>query len=52
MGFMINETLQKKLDSSINELEDIWSYIVSEGLQDEQEVLKFLDTINAISVRN
>lgn len=49
---MINKNLQKRLDSSINELEDIWSYIASEGLQDEQEVLKFLDTINAISVRN
>lgn len=49
---MINETLQTRLTSSLNELEDIWSYIVSEGLQDEQEVLKFLDAINAISVRN
>lgn len=49
---MIDKDLQKRLDSSINELEDIWSYIASEDLQDSQEVLSWLDAINSISVRN
>lgn len=49
---MIDQTLQKRLDSSIKELEDIWSYISSEDLQDSQEVLDWLDKINEISIRN
>lgn len=49
---MIDKDLQKRIDSSINELEDIWSYIVSKDLQDSQEVLNFLDYLNSYSIRN
>ena len=37
---------------SISMLEELWRLIKKENMQDEQFVLSWLDTINAISVRN
>lgn len=38
--------------ASIHVLEEIWTMIEKAGMQNEQFVLDWLDSINAISIRN
>lgn len=38
--------------ASIHILEEIWTMIEKAGMQNEQLVLDWLDSINAISIRN
>jgi hypothetical protein len=38
--------------ASIHVLNELWKMIEEAGLKDEQFVLDWLDTVNAISIRN
>lgn len=44
--------MNEKLNQSILLLNEIWKEIKDEGIENSQEVLDWLDSINEISVRN
>ena len=44
--------LEDLMDESIKLLDEIWTYIKENNLENNQKVLDWLDTINEISIRN
>ena len=44
--------LEDLMDESIKLLDEIWTYIKENDLENNQKVLDWLDTINEISIRN
>lgn len=51
-GATMNDELKIKFKKAITELNIIWDEVITQGLQNEQETLDFLDKLNEISVRN
>lgn len=44
--------LEDLMDESVKLLDEIWTYIKENDLENNQKVLDWLDTINEISIRN
>ena len=44
--------LYRACQASIQMIEEVWKMIEQAGLKDEQFVLDWLDSLNAISIRN
>ena len=44
--------LEDLMDESVKLLDEIWTYIKENNLENNQKVLNWLDTINEISIRN
>lgn len=44
--------LEDLMDESVKLLDEIWTYIKENDLENNQKVLNWLDTINEISIRN
>lgn len=44
--------LEDLMDESVKLLDEIWTYIKENNLENDQTVLNWLDTINEISIRN
>lgn len=44
--------LEDLMDESVKLLDEIWTYIKENNLENNQKVLDWLDTINEISIRN
>lgn len=44
--------LYSSCQASIQMIEEVWKMIEQAGLKDEQFVLDWLDSLNAISIRN
>lgn len=49
---ILQSYMNEKLNQSILLLNEIWKEIKDEGIENSQEVLDWLDSINEISVRN
>lgn len=48
----MNGLVKWKLEHSINQIEELYKYLESRHLLDEQETLNWLDKLNEISVRH
>ena len=49
---MSMKELCNKMNQSVEMLNNIWQYAKDNNLENYQEVLQWLDTINEISIRN